>query len=206
MSSSHDSAIAERHAQIIDQPPRVPVPAEDEIDVSARSVVLEVLAAIGRPVPARMADHTRLMLLHPELYRAHTTLGLRLYQGELPARLRELAVLRVAWHTQAPFEWGEHVQNAKALAGITSEEIDRVKQGSAAPGWGEADRAVLAAVEELLASAMISDQTWAALATHLDHRQLIELPLLVGQYLGVAFMQNALRFPMLPGNVGLLAG
>jgi alkylhydroperoxidase family enzyme len=205
MNRDEDAGIAAREADILGHPPRVPVPGDDEIDVGARSVVLEVLAAIGRPPPERMSDHTAIMLRHPELYRAHTTLGLRLYQGALPVRLRELAVLRVAWHAQAPFEWGEHVDTARRLAGLSGEEIERVKQGAAAEGWGEADRAVLAAVEELLADAMIGEESWAALTAHLDYRQLIELPVLVGQYLGVAFLQNALRFPLLPGNRGFSA-
>ena len=43
------------------------------------------------------------------------------------------------------------------------------------------------ATEELHANAMISDATWATLSKRLDDRQLIELPVLVGQYQGVAY-------------------
>jgi hypothetical protein len=77
--------------------------------------------------------------------------------------------------------------------------------GSAAPGWGEHDRAVLCAVEELLGNAMISDETWAILAKTYDERQLIELPILVGQYLGVAYLQNSARVVLPEGYAGLAA-
>jgi alkylhydroperoxidase family enzyme len=179
--------------------------APEEFDEDARKALFKVLEAIGRPPPEKMAVHSAIMLRHPELYRKHTELGLQLYQGALPVRLRELAVLRLAWLAQAPFEWGEHVEIAKRLAGISSEEVERLCEGSSAHGWNELDRAVIAAVEELLRDAMIGEETWALLARHLDHRQLIELPVLVGQYLGVAFLQNSLRFPLLPGNIGLSA-
>ena len=43
---------------------------------------------------------------------------------------------------------------------------------------------------------MISDVTWAALALNWNEAQLIELPCLVGQYLGVAMLQNSLRMPL----------
>ena len=43
-------------------------------------------------------------------------------------------------------------------------------------------------------SSMISDEVWSALAEHLDERQLLELPVLVGHYHMTAFLQNAIRF------------
>ena len=52
---------------------------------------------------------------------------------------------------------------------------------------------------------MVSDATWAALATRLDEKQLIELLMLVGHYHKVAFVQNSLRFSPREGNSGLSA-
>ncbi len=59
------------------------------------------------------------------------------------------------------------------------------------------------AVEELRNDAMISDATWAELAKTYDDKQLIELPMLVGQYTTVAFYQNSLRLAPRLGNGGL---
>jgi 4-carboxymuconolactone decarboxylase len=39
----------------------------------------------------------------------------------------------------------------------------------------------------------------------LDARRLIELPILVGQYQGLAYLQNALRLRLIAGNPGLSA-
>jgi len=50
---------------------------------------------------------------------------------------------------------------------------------------------------------MVSDETWAVLAERLDYKQQIELLVVVGQFTNVAFFQNALRFRLAPGNLGL---
>jgi alkylhydroperoxidase family enzyme len=145
------------------------------------------------------------MLRHPNLFARQTDLGLQLLsQGALSGRDRELAILRTGWICQAPYEWGEHVLIAKSL-GITSEEIERITAGSDAPGWSEHDRALLRAAEELHETAMISDLTWQSLAKSLDDRQLIELPVVIGQYQTVAYYQNSLRLRLHDGNAGLKA-
>jgi alkylhydroperoxidase family enzyme len=120
-------------------------------------------------------------------------------------RDRELAVMRIGWLCQAPFEWNAHVEMAKRLAGVTAEEVEWVIIGSAAPGWNPHERAILLAVEELLSDAMISDPTWTTLAQSWDERQLLEFPILVGQYMGVAFQQNSIRVRLMPNHVGLSA-
>jgi hypothetical protein len=143
------------------------------------------------------------MIRHPALWRQHTALAKQLMlNGSLPNRDRELAVLCVGWLWKAPVEWGEHVSIGKK-AGLSAEEIERVTHGSDAPGWNAHDRTVVRAVEELHSNAMISDQTWAELAKTYDDKQLIELPMLVGQYVTVAYYQNSLRLAPRAGNGGL---
>jgi alkylhydroperoxidase family enzyme len=96
-----------------------------------------------------------------------------------------------------------------ALAGeIDRETVDRVAAGPDAPGWPDAERALLRAADELHGAAKISDDTWAALAESYDERQLIEIPMLVGQYHMVAFALNSLGVEQdegledLPGDAG----
>jgi alkylhydroperoxidase family enzyme len=222
--------VARRHAQVLGDGPRIAPLEVDSLSPALQAIIarmIDVNAALGTydrgrlpevanppgkvlPAddPARLAtlpEIIRTMLRHADLFAAQTDLGIQLIaRGALSARDRELAVLRVGWLCRAPYEWGEHVNVAKKV-GIEDDEIERVTQGSAAPGWSDADRAILRAVEELLADAMISDATWATLAERLDERQLIELPILVGQYQAVAYYQNALRLRLHQGNAGLLA-
>jgi hypothetical protein len=86
---------------------------------------------------------------------------------------------------------------------LTDEEIERCTRGSTAEGWSEHERAVLKAVEELHASHMISDETWAVLARSWEDKQLTEFPILVGAYTMTAMQQNSLRYRLADNNPGL---
>jgi alkylhydroperoxidase family enzyme len=222
---------AQRHAQILGTAPRIPALAVDELtddlaDLLTRMIAIntvidsrdvemltDLMPADGEPVAApdmqsllaNLPELMRTMLRHPALFARQVDIGMQLLgKGLLPARDRELAILRIGWLCQAPYEWGEHCLIAKKL-GITSEEIERITLGSAAPGWSEHDAALLRAAEELHADAMISDATWATLSKRFDAQQLIELPALIGQYQAVAYSQNSLRLRLHDGNLGLNA-
>ncbi len=72
-----------------------------------------------------------------------------------------------------------------------------------AEGWTVLEAAVLRAADELHSDACITDETWAVLAAHLDERQLIEVPMLVGQYHIWGFAVPASRsMPHAIGNNG----
>jgi alkylhydroperoxidase family enzyme len=198
-----------REEEILGHPPRVlPLESPDVIAAALENTGRLRQAASGSSAPPSMTEVPELVLTllrHPDLYQRITDLAVQLLgRGVLSPRDRELAVLRVGWLCQAPYEWGEHVRLAKQ-AGLTSEEIERVTQGSSIPGWTEHEAALLRAVEELHDNAMISDATWRALSENLNERQLIELPVLIGQFTLVAYLQNTLRLRLGQGNVGLRA-
>lgn len=119
---------------------------------------------------------------HPALTRAyHTFNGHVLFASTLSVRQRELLVLRVAALRDARYEWAQHVVLARD-AGIDDDEIARVAAGPDEPGWGPTEAALIRAVDELLADAMIADATWNVLSGELDERQLMDLVFTVGAY------------------------
>src|SRR5690606_38199303 len=85
----------------------------------------------------------------------------------------------------------QHVRIARR-AGLTDEEIERVKQGPDAAGWSADDALLLRAADELHRDACLSDATWEALAHRYDERRMIEVPMLVGHYHMVAYPQCSL--------------
>jgi 4-carboxymuconolactone decarboxylase len=196
---------AARHDIILGRPPRIAPLTPDQFTAEAKALTAQIDQAVELTPGEHVSEWIATVLRHPALFRAHTALAVVLMTGTLPARDRELAVLRTGWLAQAPFEWSGHVELAKRIAGISAAEIEWVMLGSTAPGWGAHDRAVLRAIEELIGNAMISDETWAVLAQTYDERQLIELPVLVGQYLGVAYLQNSARVVLPDGYEGLAA-
>ena len=206
-----------RQAYITGKPPRIAPLEPAEYDEGMRALIRSMgqlgptAAADGRASadgdPAQEPEVSEMLATlgrHPELYGYHLDLARLLFQGELSPRDRELAILRVAWLLQAPYEWGEHVWIAKTH-GVTEDMIERVMRGSSADGWSERDRAIVRGVEELIQGAMIRDETWSVLAGEFDEKQLIEFVFLVGQYQTVAYYQNALRLQLRDGNQGLAA-
>jgi alkylhydroperoxidase family enzyme len=202
MAQAPDTAdLKQRDEQILGKPSRLHGPKE--VTEEQRQMALPP-PGYGRP--GELPEHYLIMLKTPELLKAYSAIGTYfLVHGKMPVRDRELLVLRVGWLTRAPYEWGEHVAIGKKRAGLTSEEIARVQTGSIAPGWSEHDRALLKAVEELFADAMISDETWQILAKTMSEEQLIELPVLIGQYVGTAFVQNSWRIRLRESNPGMTA-
>lgn len=141
----------------------------------------------------------------PDFFAAFMDLGIAITASSaMPARLRELLILRTGWLCGAPYQWGEHVIASRAL-GLGKDEVERITLGSQAPGWDAQECAILRAAEELHADAMIGEETWRALAAFLDERQLLELPMIVGHYHTTAFVQNALRISLTAHNPGLAA-
>jgi 4-carboxymuconolactone decarboxylase len=136
---------------------------------------------------------------HPAMLKRWAAFGgTLLFAGELPARERELLILRTGYLTRAEYEWGQHVAMALA-SGVQQDEVDRIPAGPDDPDWSDDDATLLRAADELHAAARISDETWQKLAARLDERQLIEVCMLVGQYHLVAFTVNSLGVEPEPG-------
>jgi 4-carboxymuconolactone decarboxylase len=182
-----------RERQVIGEAPRIAPLSQSEMDEEANTLVFGLRQALGIPADREIPDLTLITLRHPGTFRCQMELGIELMgNGAIAPRERELAVLRTALLCGAPFEWTHHVGHAKRV-GVTDEEIDRVAKGSSALGWQDHDRAVLRAVEELIADKCISDETWKTLSKRWDEKQLLEMPMLVGCYFMLALQQNSIR-------------
>lgn len=146
----------------------------------------EFSTGTGRPKALKALG---LLAHHPALTRAFNTFnGHILLATTLSPRQRELLVLRVASVRQSAYEWAQHAVLA-GDADLTEDDVARIAVGGDAPGWSALDAAMLHAVDELLADALVSDATWATLAAALDDRQLMDLVFTVGAYdlLAMAF-------------------
>ncbi len=133
-------------------------------------------------------------------YWAYT--GYFVRNATIPTRHRELLILRTAWLSRGDYIWGRHDVIGKE-AGLTAEEIQRVTAGPDAPGWGDFERAILRAADELHGSRFISDATWNVLADGYTEDELRQVVLIVGNYTQLAMFQNALGAQLPPGFDGL---
>jgi 4-carboxymuconolactone decarboxylase len=129
---------------------------------------------------------------HPALAKAFLRFNVHLLMSStLPARIRELAILRVAHRRDCAYEWSHHVSMAKD-EGITDDQIAAVKTFGGGPvnEFDAFDRAVLTAVDELEEVSELSDQSWAALGERLNDQQRMDFIFTVGCYALLAMAFN----------------
>jgi alkylhydroperoxidase family enzyme len=141
------------------------------------------------------------LVRHPELFRTWTAMLEVLLNGTLPARDRELLILRTGWNCGSEYEWGQHVVVGRRV-GLTDEEIERVRAGATAPDWDDTTAALLRAADELHAHATLSDPTWTVLSDRYHEQQLIEIVMVVGHYHMIAMLLKSLQVERDPGIPG----
>jgi AhpD family alkylhydroperoxidase len=112
-------------------------------------------------------------------------------EGELDAKLRELAILRVAALTGARYEWVQHADIAVAV-GATREQVETLERGEIdAACFDAAEQLVLRATTELVSDFGTSEATMAELAERFSPREIVELVLSAGHYLALAVLMNS---------------
>jgi 4-carboxymuconolactone decarboxylase len=142
------------------------------------------------PRGARPLNIFTTLLRHPKLFKRWMVFGGHiLSKSTLPARERELLILRTGWLCQSAYEFHQHA--AIALnSGLSREEIERLGQPSG--DWNARDAALVQAADELHRDFMIGDVTWAVLRETWDEKQLLDILFTVGQYTLVSMVLNTL--------------
>lgn len=132
-----------------------------------------------------------LTLAHNEaLSKGFRRLGAHLLSGGvLPAREREIVILRVGWRCGSEYEFGQHTVIGGSV-GLTDGEIARLADCGHGE-WDEGDRALVALADELCESDVVSEDTWRALSQRWSDAELLELLVLAGFYRLVSGMLNS---------------
>ena len=120
-------------------------------------------------------------------------------RNDLPAREREIVILRTGYLCKSGYEWTQH----KAIGlrdGLTEAEIEATKAGADAPGWSAADAALIRAADELHHDQFITDATWAALKAHFSDKQCMDVVFTAGQYTQVSMILNSFGVQLDPGQ------
>jgi alkylhydroperoxidase family enzyme len=176
--------------------PRVEPLAVDDLDPEIRDILGD----------GPILNIFRTVAVHPKLLKRWLVFGNHvLAKSTLPARDREIAILRIGWLCGSEYEWAQHVRIGRSV-GLSDEEIGWVMVGADADGWTEFERAILRAVDELDADACLSDESWAALSAGYDTQQMLDLVFTVGQYRLVSMVLNTLGVPLDAGLEGFPEG
>ena len=121
-------------------------------------------------------------------------------KGPLNFRTREIIIDRTAAKTGCEYEWGTHVKLFAAKAELTDGQVRSTYDGHADDGnWNEAEAALIATVDALLANRMLTDAEFARISAHFDTAQILEIIQLVNFYHGVALITGAIDLQCEPG-------
>lgn len=118
-----------------------------------------------------------------------------LNHGKLPKTDKELVILRVGHLRGSEYELQQHRRLARSR-GVDDATQAKIFAGPDAEGLTDRQRALLRAVDEFTANRDLSDETYAALASHLNTQQIIEFCALAGHYDTIAGILATLRVPM----------
>jgi alkylhydroperoxidase family enzyme len=162
----------------------------------------EALAEISPSIKPPNVNVVGFFAHHPEL--ARKFLGWNHYvngrTSTLPRRVREIAILRVAWRRRSRYEWAQHLAIARR-AGVSEDEIatGRSAARSGSESGSGLSRLLVTAVDELIDSPGLSDATYEALSAEFDEKQLIDLVFLIGTYSTLSMAFNTFRVELDPG-------
>jgi alkylhydroperoxidase family enzyme len=175
--------------------PRCEPLGDDELSPRQAEVLAALGAARGR------LNIFRTAVLAPDALAA--LLGVGGYIGSdrlgLSPRQREIVILRIGFACKAGYEWAQHVRIG-ARAGLTPAEIEAVKTGPQSSDWIPAERALLAACDELRENQFIGEDAWCALGEFLSDRQRLDLIVVAGHYLQVCMILNTLGVQLEDGQ------
>jgi 4-carboxymuconolactone decarboxylase len=145
----------------------------------------------------------RTLVRHPKLFKRSMVLATGLLiKGNLPARLREIVILRVAWRSGSVYEWGQHVRMGLD-SGLAQHEIDALAtEGFHGSAWSKPEVIAITVTDELCAADDLTDATWEAALAEWGEQDLMELIFLVGNYRMLAGFLNAARVELDDGLEG----
>ena len=150
-------------------------------------------------------EHLRLfgtMAHHPKMLKRFLAFGgFFLNRGLLPAREREIVILRVGWNTGSVYEFGQHTVIGRNCD-LTDVEISSLAGDPSRHAWSARDRGLIAMTDEICADDCVSDPTWKELRAEWTDAELCELVLLAGLYRMVAGFLNTMGVELDPNTPG----
>lgn len=157
---------------------RVPYVDREHVAPEYRHIYDSLIAERGLPV----RNLFRALANTPPIMEKHLALSSQLrFKTKLDGQLRELAILAVGAVTGAEYEYTAHWHIGTRL-GIPREKLEQVLNYETAPGFSDAERAVLRYACEVTRNVKVSDATVEAVRRHLPLWEFMELAHIVAFY------------------------
>jgi len=119
---------------------------------------------------------------------------------ELPPRLREIVILRVATLTGSEYEWAQHAPVARQV-GVSQQQLDAISDWKNSAEFNNEERAVLQYTDEVAQQVKVTDQTFNTLKNFFSEQLIVELTMTIGYYEMVARLLVPLQVEVDEGSV-----
>jgi alkylhydroperoxidase family enzyme len=170
---------------------RVSIPSKDRVSDELKDVFRNMERRGGQ-----VLNIFKVMAHCPRVCREFLRLGNAiLFNGSLPPKLRELAILRVGDLAEATYEWTQHVPIG-LKAGLTEEQIKTMHRWKDLPLFSDQERAVLQYTDEVAQNIRVSEETFKAVRDFLTEEQVVELTTTIGYYGMVSRILEALEIEL----------
>jgi alkylhydroperoxidase family enzyme len=156
---------------------------------------------------ARNLNLYRLLAHSPRAARAMNTLARFVRDGSrLDPRLRELAILQVAYLARSAWGFSHHVRIAREV-GMSDADIRAVADETEGrpSGLNPLEKTVLRGAREMTTGLEISDATFAALRDALDNERLTDLVVAISFYNGLVRLMATMRLDVEEDHLTYLA-
>ena len=151
--------------------PKVPLPTDDELTPEHRELLANLPAL----------NVFRMIAGAPKAVAPFMQLGSAVLSTALDARRREMAVLRVAHATSAPYEWAQHEQIARNV-GVSEAEIEAIDNEEPVTSLDEEANLICRVADEVSRDVRLSDDALELILDRYGPRESAELILLVSYY------------------------
>ena len=175
---------------------RISLPSPEEMSSAQRAVYDAVVAGKRGRAPLPLLA----WLASPEFAQRAQFLGeFARYETTLAPRLSELAILLVAHHWQAAYEWASHEKEA-LRAGVEESVIAAIAAGQAPAFVQQDDLLIYEFTESLLLNRAVEESLYRRAVAALGERGVVELVGVLGYYTLIAMTLNV--FEILPAAAG----
>jgi alkylhydroperoxidase family enzyme len=162
---------------------------------------LAVAEEAGVPGPLATLNVFRVLLHRPKVAKAMSDLLLSmLFGGALDDRLREFVIMRIGWATGADYEWTQHWTIARDTFGCSESDLLELRDWEASDHFDDTERAVLALVDETLATGSASAAAVARCRELLgSDESVVELVAAIGAWRSISQLTRSLEIPLEEG-------
>jgi hypothetical protein len=173
---------------------RLPPVTPEDLDEEGRRLLAARPEAKPGPGPTHITNYSP----------RERSLGIPSGEGSpVGARFFQLAVLIVAREINQQYEWTAH-EPAGRRQGLEQSVIDVVKHRRSVAGLSEKDAAFITFGRTLLREHKVSSTMWADMVRLFGRQQTVQLMTIMGDYLRVGIMLNAVDQRLPPGREALL--